>query len=209
MSKDLLPLVVGDISSFARALRTQLEGREHAPGHVEMLNLLVKAAGYRNFQHYRAAQDSIKRSSIQPELHENPAAGLLLHTLPTGQPDAAQGSVLDSAEGCAAFNSKRVQQVARYFDGDKRLIRWPKKFTQRMVCLWVMWSRMPARTSMTEREISEWLAAQHLFGDHALLRRELVDRGLVTRTADGRQYYRLEQQPPAEAMAVFERLRRA
>jgi hypothetical protein len=101
-----------------------------------------------------------------------------------------------------------VRQLVRLFDENGRLIRWPKKFTQRMLCLWVLWSRLPARTVMTEREISDWLQERHCFGDHALLRRELVDRRFVTRTPDGRVYTRIEQRPPTEAAALFEQLRK-
>jgi hypothetical protein len=75
-----------------------------------------------------------------------------------------------------------------------------------MLCLWVLWSRIPARRSMTEREINALLDGQHRFGDCALLRRELADRGLVTRTADGRQYTRIERQPPEEAVEIIRHL---
>ena len=49
-----------------------------------------------------------------------------------------------------------------------RLIRLARQGEpSRPDCLWVMWSRLPARRSMHEREI-ERLGAEHLFGDHAL-----------------------------------------
>ena len=57
-----------------------------------------------------------------------------------------------------------------------------------------------------EAEINGALNAEHLFGDHALLRRELVDLGMMARTADGREYRRLEQAPPAEAVALIRHL---
>lgn len=78
---------------------------------------------------------------------------------------------------------------------------------QFMVCLWVMWSRLPARARLTEKEINHILMHNHLFADHALLRRELVDRKMVRRTADGRSYQRNEVQPSPEALALLEHLR--
>ena len=177
MSKDATPLFVGDISPFARSLRRSLEGLEHIPGHVEMLNLLAKAGGFRNFQHLKA-QHQAHMSLDEPK-----------------QPRAE-------------VNYKLVKRLVRFFDQEKRLVRWPKKFSERLVCLWVMWSRLPARTTLTEREISERLESWHLFGDYALLRRELVDRGMVERTPDGRQYKRLETEPPPEAVALLEHLRK-
>lgn len=59
MSRDVISLPVPDVSAFARALGRSLTER-HArepgpPGHVELLNLLARAAGRRNFQALRAA----------------------------------------------------------------------------------------------------------------------------------------------------------
>ncbi|THB70675.1 MAG: DUF2087 domain-containing protein [Desulfovibrio sp.] len=176
MSKTPLPFVVGDISSFTRSLRQQLQNRDSVPSHVELLNLLAKSGGFRNFQHFRA----------QHQAREN---------INTPRPQPIE------------IDYKLVKRLARFFDSQGRLMRWPKKFTQRMLCLWVMWSRLPAKVSLNEQEISDFLEDQHLFGDHALLRRELVDRKLVTRTPDGREYRRIEQQPPGEAMALIEHLK--
>ncbi len=177
MSRIPLSLYVGDIAAFARSLRRQIGGLERLPSHLEMLNLLSRAGGYRNFQHFRAQQEALADLEAR-------------HSAPP--PPAEE------------IDHKRVQQVVRLFDDQGRLIRWPGKFSQRMLCLWVLWSRLPARVSFTEREISELLQQRHLFGDHALLRRELVDRGMVTRTPDGREYKRLERRPPAEAAALFQ-----
>jgi hypothetical protein len=59
MSREAIPFAVPDVSLFARALGRSLAER-HAlkptpPGHVELLNLLARAAGLRNFQSLRAA----------------------------------------------------------------------------------------------------------------------------------------------------------
>jgi hypothetical protein len=50
------------------------------------------------------------------------------------------------------------------------------------------------------------LSRLHLFGDAALLRRELFDFGLVHRTRDGRQYRRIERKPPAELGPLLRRI---
>ncbi|MFO6463685.1 DUF2087 domain-containing protein [Jannaschia sp. KMU-145] len=53
MPRDSLPLVLEDVNSFARTLRGQLPD---PPSHQSMLNAVAKAAGFRNFQHLKAAQ---------------------------------------------------------------------------------------------------------------------------------------------------------
>lgn len=57
MPRHTVPLHADDISSFARALGRQLtqaiEQQHRPPGHVELLNMLARAAGHRNFQSLR------------------------------------------------------------------------------------------------------------------------------------------------------------
>ena len=44
MPRTFLPYSVDDISALARSLREQLAARTEPPGHVEMLNMLARAA---------------------------------------------------------------------------------------------------------------------------------------------------------------------
>jgi hypothetical protein len=57
MSRTVIPLQTQDVSSFAKALRAQLVARTSAPSHVELLNMLARSAGRRNFQDLRAQAD--------------------------------------------------------------------------------------------------------------------------------------------------------
>lgn len=175
MSRTPLPLSTGDVSDFARSLRGQLSSCDHTPGHVELLNMLARSAGYRNFQHFRA------QCEAQNRLDSPPAP-------------------------IATVDINLVLRAARYFDTNGSLIRWPGKFSHRGPCLWVIWSKIPPRQEMSEPQINEHINSAHLFEDHALLRRELFDRGMVSRTPDGRVYRRIERQPPPEALALIRRL---
>lgn len=177
MSRTPLPFAVDDVTAFTRALAGQLAEHVERPGHVELLNMVARAGGFRNFQHYRAARATMER---------------LERPLPSPVP----------------VDATRLARIARYFDAEGRLVRWPGKASHRPDCLWVMWSRLPARAVLHEREINVLLAREHLFGDHALLRRELVDGGWMRRTQDGREYRRIEKAPPAEATALIRLLER-
>lgn len=172
MSKTLFPLHVDDISALARSLSHQIAGAEHPPSHLEMLNMLARSAGFRNFQHFRA----------QSAAHAGFTA-----------PDVASSEV-DYVE---------VKRLARFFDAKGRLIQWPGKLSQQTQCLWVLWSRLPAREALTEHRLNQLLQASHQFGDPALLRRELYDHGLASRTPDCREYRRKERRPPLEAVALI------
>ncbi|WP_029352812.1 DUF2087 domain-containing protein [Bosea sp. 117] len=171
MPRSHLAYEVADISALARSLRDGLGKLEGPPGHVQLLNLLARAAGFRNFQHFRA-----DHAARQPP--EAPA--------PAPAPDHA-----------------RAAKAARLFDAGGGLTRWPKKRNQQLLCLWVLWSRIPAGEVFAERQVNELLNGWHHFGDYALLRREMVDLGLLRRTPDGREYSRVEQPPPAELGAML------
>lgn len=149
--------------------------------HVQLLNMLVRAVGYRNFQHYRAqfaAQERLER-------------------LAAPEPAAPEAPV----------DLRRVEHAARHFGPDGLLARWPGKVSLQRLCLWWVWSRLPAGQELTGTQMDDALRACHHFGDHALLRRWLCDLGMATRTPDGRQYRRVEQRPPQEALALLQHLR--
>ena len=61
MSRLALPFEVADLSAFAKTLRRQLQAIGHLPSHVELLNLISTSAGYRNYQHFRAAAQAADR----------------------------------------------------------------------------------------------------------------------------------------------------
>ncbi|MFV3131760.1 DUF2087 domain-containing protein [Niveispirillum sp. KHB5.9] len=175
MSREHLSFQVADISALAKSLKSQLETHEGPAGHVSLLNMLARGAGFRNFQHYRAQATALDRL-------ENPPPA------PAPVPEVDLG---------------RVRRLLRHFDEAGRLIRWPNKFNEQATCLWVLWSRLPARESMTEQGISRRLDVMHSFRDFALLRREMVEQGLVSRTPDCRDYRRIERQPPPDALALL------
>tara|TARA_R110002020_G_scaffold312586_2_gene528023 strand:+ start:662 stop:1216 length:555 start_codon:yes stop_codon:yes gene_type:complete len=66
MSKQSIPLVVEDISPFARALARQISESAEPPSHLALMNMVSRAAGFRNFQHLRAAQVAGERLANLP-----------------------------------------------------------------------------------------------------------------------------------------------
>lgn len=72
MSRNVIPFAAADISALAKSLRAQLAARPASPSHVEMLNMLARATGHRNFQQLRARgsapSDMAPARSADPEL---------------------------------------------------------------------------------------------------------------------------------------------
>ncbi|AWD21503.1 DUF2087 domain-containing protein [Fuscovulum blasticum] len=66
MTRTLVPLLVADLSAFTRALARQLTAAESPPSHQTLMNMLARAAGFRNLQHLGAAQAAAARLDSPP-----------------------------------------------------------------------------------------------------------------------------------------------
>lgn len=181
MPRTDIPLHAADISRFAKSLARDLQ-QTHAleqrpPGHVELLNMLARAAGYRNYQSLKARPPAPRPVPAAPEPAPGPELG------------------------------ETFRKALRQFDEHGRLTRWPIKFSVQRLMLWGLWLRFDARRRYSEREVNEILNAWHDFGDHCLLRRELVEMKMLGRTDGGAEYRKLPRRPDAEAMALMRALR--
>lgn len=103
--------------------------------------------------------------------------------------------------------TRTLEKALRVFD-DGIMTRWPQQTSVQGLCLWVFWAALPAKQDLRETQVNNVLKAGHSFGDHALLRRSLIDHRLVTRTTDGKTYRRIEQAPPADALALLAQVQR-
>jgi hypothetical protein len=184
MSRLPQSLVVPDASLFARSLGQALKGRHAAgaepPGHVELLNLIARALGHRNLQSLRMARPPTL--PVAPLAEEDRPAPLPL--------------------------SDNARKTLMQFDSRGRLLRWPTKFSVQKLAMWVLWTRFDARRVYTERQVNEVLKSAHAFGDHATLRRELVNHRLLARKSDCSEYRKLPARPDDEARALLGAWRR-
>ncbi|MCA0432192.1 MAG: DUF2087 domain-containing protein [Proteobacteria bacterium] len=178
MSRTLVALHVSDLSTLAKALRKQLALHNAVPSHLELLNMLAKSAGLRNYQHLKATAAAGPQAEPAPVLR------------PATETEPPVDQVL-------------IRKLLRYFDAQGQLVRWPSKQSHQDHCLWVLWARFPTRQKMSEREVSAALNGLHLFGDPAILRRTMAENGLLSRKPDGSDYRRIEQKPPAIAAALI------
>jgi hypothetical protein len=173
MTREAIPLVVPDIGTYARALGRSLAERHTdnpaPPGHVELLNLLARAAGHRSYQGLRAS---------------------------TRLPGVA--AALDAAPAAQAL-TPAARKALTQFDALGRMVRWPRKFSVQRLALWVLWTRFEGKRVYTEREVNEVIKRWHTWGDHVTLRRELINHRLMTRKSDGSEYRKLSARPDDEA----------
>ena len=164
MTKELFSMRIDDVSSFARTLGQALHER-HAnrpapPGQVELLNLIARARGERNWQ---ALRRSIGNASSAA-----PSEPLAARRAPGRRPVAE-----------ALPLSVNARKALAHFDDEARLSRWPVKFSIQKLVMWVLWTRFDAKRAYTESEVNAVLKAANAFADHVTLRRELINHRLM------------------------------
>jgi hypothetical protein len=204
MPRELIPLRVEDLSTFAKALRSQLQSSfdeadekpdaralvpSQVPSHLSLLNMLARAAGHRNFQALKAAAET--QAPI-----ESPAPSKLSpkHAPPARGPRHPEMSEL-------------ADRALRQFDAQGRLARWPSRHQVQRYALWGLWIHFDSRRPYTEPEVNEILNAHHGFGDHCTLRRELVNMKLLGRSDGGREYRKLAARPDEDLLPLLRELR--
>lgn len=74
-------------------------------------------------------------------------------------------------------------------DSEGRLRQWPSKRSIQLMALDYLAAQFTPGQVYTEHEVNTLLAEWHTFGDAALLRRELYERGLLNREKDGSAYW--------------------
>lgn len=90
--------------------------------------------------------------------------------------------------------------IAPFLDADGKIAQMPQKQAKRLLVLTYLASKFEAGRDYREKEVNALCDAWHTFGDYFLLRRELVDSGLLCREADGSRYWKNEEpiEEPAE-----------
>lgn len=181
MTRLRVPLASPDISVFAKTLKRLLDERHQAgkppPGHVELLNLLARAAGLRNFATLKGAMLAAPAPAAA-----RPASGAAIDL----------GSL-----------SPTVRKALIQFDDAGRLVRLPNKFSVQQMTMWALWTQFAARRSYTEKEVNAVLNAHHVFGDQATLRRELVNMKLLGRLDDCSRYWKEPRRADGEVRAFL------
>ncbi|OYT90791.1 MAG: hypothetical protein CFE43_16625 [Burkholderiales bacterium PBB3] len=186
MTRSLYPLPVADISAFAKALKNPLDER-HArgkppPSHLELLNLLARAAGLRNYQTLRAkAPNGATTALAQP-----------VAIAPAPEPAAL---------------STTARKALLQFDPQGRLVRLPNKLSVQRMCMWWLWTHFEVRRHYTEKEVNQVINAHHTFGDQATLRRELVNMKLLGRKPDCSDYWKEAVRADGEVQNFLSSLR--
>lgn len=182
-----------DISALARSLKQQWAAHEGPPSHLQLMNMLARATGHQNHQHWKVAAPASQPLSSPPNQALEPSPS----PAPKLEPGASQHPKLDPS----------LARLLRHFDAQGRMKSWPSKHSDQVRCLWALATSLPGQGQHPESQINACLQAAACFGDHVLLRRELVNQGHLGRTPDGRSYWRLRQDLPTELIPLVVEVR--
>jgi hypothetical protein len=85
-----------------------------------------------------------------------------------------------------------MDSIHRFINNYGLINQWPKKQADKELVLAYLSTKFNFDHSYNELEINNILKSWHTFGDWALLRRELFERGYLDRNRSGNNYKRLK-----------------
>lgn len=100
----------------------------------------------------------------------------------------------DSRSMPAPISACDMEDVCRRFFRGGRLRAIPTKRKNRRLVLAAIAERVERGRAYTEREVDQILGT--VYDDHCVLRRALVDEGLLVRTRSGSEYRRAAEDTP-------------
>ncbi|WP_331654176.1 DUF2087 domain-containing protein [Anaerotignum sp. MB30-C6] len=86
---------------------------------------------------------------------------------------------------------EQKNKISRFLDDSGRIIQLSKKKSLRVATLCYLAEKFETNRYYNEKEVNAVCDEWHTFGDYFILRRELIDYGLLYREPDGSRYWRL------------------
>ena len=82
------------------------------------------------------------------------------------------------------------KDISRFLNEQGQVFVWPKKHADKQLVLDYLIEKFETENIYTEKDVNDILNQWHTFQDWPLLRRSLVDLGLLTRDIEGYEYRR-------------------
>lgn len=84
--------------------------------------------------------------------------------------------------------------ITRFLDSDGRITQLSQKKKSRVATLCYLADKFESNRNYTEKEVNTICDEWHTFGDYFLVRRELIDNGLLYRELDCSRYWKPENE---------------
>jgi len=83
-----------------------------------------------------------------------------------------------------------MQAIETFLDENGKIIQLPAKGEKKREVLLYLAEKFSYNRDYTEKEVNSIIDHWHTFGDYFLLRRELIDSHFLSRTWDGKKYWK-------------------
>lgn len=93
----------------------------------------------------------------------------------------------------------QLRELKPFINEEGQLTSYPAKYKKKLMALWYLADKIDTGREYSEPEINSLINSYHTFGDQATLRRELIDKGLLLRSADCSRYWAEENDDTFEA----------
>lgn len=178
----ILELLVEQGELRAQEIIAQLEGSQ---GNVSRHLKQLVGAG---FARERRAGDANKLYTYDP-------AGLQRLTVLTRQLLSRQNARAVGQETVAAIQLSQARagkpaELHDLLDEQGRITRWASKMKEQEAMLRYLIEKFEPERGYSEQQVNDLLRTWYLDADFVLVRRSLVDAGLLARTKDGSRYWR-------------------
>lgn len=87
---------------------------------------------------------------------------------------------------------EQIIKIKQFLDGSGKIKQLPQKLKVRHALLEYLAEKFVLGRTYSEQEVNGICDLWHTFGDYFLIRRELVDHGLLCRERDGSRYWRVQ-----------------
>lgn len=114
----------------------------------------------------------------------------LLRQLLSSHNVRSAGKLRQSASQLDQVRASAPATVRDLLDGQGRITRWSSKLKEQRAMLEYLVEKFEPDRGYSEKEINQTLQQWYLDADFVLIRRSMVDAGLLRRTKDGSRYWR-------------------
>lgn len=85
--------------------------------------------------------------------------------------------------------AEAARELGNFLDAQGRLLQWPTRRRLQRAAVFYLVAKFERARRYSEPEVNETLDRWAPFRDAPLLRRTMVEEGLLERTVDGREYW--------------------
>lgn len=92
------------------------------------------------------------------------------------------------------MNEEELKIIKPFFDDENRLKSMPSKAKVKIPALRFLSESFEHGRDYTEKEVNVIINAKHTFGDYFIIRREMVELGILGRERDGSRYWLIQEE---------------